>query len=197
MITNFFIPELNNHDVQELWFQQDGATCHTARATIDLLKDTLGDRLISRFGPVNWPPRSCDLTPLDYFLWGYVKSLVYADKPQTLDHLEDNIRRVIADIRPQILEQVIENWTSRLDYIRASRGSHMPEIIFKIDWFSWFVHDGAPAQSPPCSISREEDWTQCNCCLAPPPLPGPQPLGFLLLWSPEIAYVREAGGYSG
>ncbi|GFV18511.1 DUF4817 domain-containing protein [Trichonephila clavipes] len=40
MVTNFFIPELNNHEVQELWFQQDGATCHTARATIDLLKDT-------------------------------------------------------------------------------------------------------------------------------------------------------------
>ncbi|GFY25637.1 uncharacterized protein TNCV_2487571 [Trichonephila clavipes] len=65
MITNFFIPELNNHVIQELWFQQDGATCHTAHATIDLLKDTFGDRLISRFGPVNWPPRSCDLTPLD------------------------------------------------------------------------------------------------------------------------------------
>ncbi|GFV23437.1 DUF4817 domain-containing protein [Trichonephila clavipes] len=109
MITNFFIPELNNHDVQELWFQQDGATCHTARATIDLLKDTF-----------------------DYFLWSYIKSLVYADKPQTLDPLEDNIRRVIADIRPQMLEKVIENWTSRLDYIRASRGSHMPEIIFKM-----------------------------------------------------------------
>ncbi|GFW79122.1 putative DD41D transposase [Trichonephila clavipes] len=113
MVTNFFIPELNNHDVQKLWFQQDGATCHTALATIDLLKDTFGDRLISRFGPVNWPPRSCDLTPLGYFLWGYVKSLVYADKPQTLDHLEDNIRRVIADIRPQMLEKVIENCTSR------------------------------------------------------------------------------------
>ncbi|GFU89689.1 putative transposable element [Trichonephila clavipes] len=132
MITNFFIPELNNRDVEELWFQQNGATCHTARATIDLLKDTFGDRLISRFGPVNWPPRSCDLTPLDYFLWGYVKSMVYADKPQTLDHLEDNIRRVIADIRPQMLEKVIENWTSRLDHIRASRGSPMPEIIFKM-----------------------------------------------------------------
>ncbi|GFV22147.1 putative transposable element [Trichonephila clavipes] len=80
MITNFVIPELNKHDVQELWFQQDGAACHTAQATIDLLKNTFGDRLISRFGPVNWPPRSSDLTPLDYFLWGYVKSLVYADK---------------------------------------------------------------------------------------------------------------------
>ncbi|GFT14311.1 DUF4817 domain-containing protein [Trichonephila clavipes] len=52
----------------ELWFRQDGATCHTARATIDLLKDTFGDRLISRFGPVNRPPRSCDFTPLDYFM---------------------------------------------------------------------------------------------------------------------------------
>ncbi|GFW69180.1 DUF4817 domain-containing protein [Trichonephila clavipes] len=115
-----------------MWFQQDGATCHTARAIIDLVKDTFNDRLISRFGPVNWPPRSCDLTSLDYFLWGYVKSLVYADKPQTLDHLEDNIRRVIANIRPQMLEKVIENWTSRLDYIRASRGSHMPEVVFKM-----------------------------------------------------------------
>ncbi|GFU66579.1 hypothetical protein TNCV_4357351 [Trichonephila clavipes] len=41
MLTNFFIPELSNYDFQELWFQQDGATCHTAGATIDLLKDTL------------------------------------------------------------------------------------------------------------------------------------------------------------
>ncbi|GFV86606.1 hypothetical protein TNCV_4184611 [Trichonephila clavipes] len=60
------------------------------------------------------------------------ESLVYVDKTQTLDHLEDNIRRVIADIRPQMLEKVIENWPSRLDYIRASRGSPMPEIIFKM-----------------------------------------------------------------
>ncbi|GFT91003.1 retrovirus-related Pol polyprotein from transposon RE1 [Trichonephila clavipes] len=89
--------------------------------------------------PVNWPPRSCDLTPLDYFLWGYVKSLVYADKPQTLDHLEDNIRRAIADIRTQMLEKVIENWTSRLDYIRDICGSHMPEIIFKMEDVGIFI----------------------------------------------------------
>ncbi|GFV01559.1 DUF4817 domain-containing protein [Trichonephila clavipes] len=124
LVESFF---KNDEGHNELWFQQDGAACHTARVT-----KTFGDRLISRFGPVNWPPSSCDLTPLDYFLLGYVKSLVYADKPQTLDHLEDNIRCVIADIRPQMLEKVIENWTSRLDYIRASRGSPMPEIIFKM-----------------------------------------------------------------
>ncbi|GFV56333.1 hypothetical protein TNCV_4184051 [Trichonephila clavipes] len=54
------------------------------------------------------------------------------DKPEMLDHLEGNIRSVIADIRPQMLKKVIEKWTSRLDYIPASRGSHIPEIIFKM-----------------------------------------------------------------
>ncbi|GFV59721.1 DUF4817 domain-containing protein [Trichonephila clavipes] len=96
IIGPYFFKNDECHNVTELWFQQDSAACHTARATIDLLKDTFDDPLISRFGPVNWPPRSCDLTPLGYFLWGYLKSLVYADKPRTLDHLEDNIRRVIA-----------------------------------------------------------------------------------------------------
>ncbi|GFT70589.1 RNase H domain-containing protein [Trichonephila clavipes] len=97
MITKFFIPELNNHDVQELWFQQDGATCHTARATIDLLKDTFGDRLISRFGPVNWPPRSCDSTPLDYFLHERILSmdgLNLDQAPQDINKEEFQLERV-------------------------------------------------------------------------------------------------------
>ncbi|GFW03940.1 hypothetical protein TNCV_2050561 [Trichonephila clavipes] len=85
-------------------------------------------------------------------MWGYVKSLVYADKPQTLDYLEDNIRRVITDIRPQMLEKVIENWTSRLNYIQASRGNHMPEIIFKII----FGNDG-----------RRTIWRKPNTALDP------------------------------
>ncbi|GFY00948.1 hypothetical protein TNCV_1363541 [Trichonephila clavipes] len=123
------------------------------------------DRLISRFGPVNWPPRSCDLTPLDYFLWGYVKSLVYADKPQTLDHLEDNIRRVIADIRPQMLEKVIENWTSRLDYIRANRGSFPSQS-------RWETGDPSNSRWNPISYDRipekklvdpKEDRTPVSC----------------------------------
>ncbi|GFU01882.1 hypothetical protein TNCV_1523791 [Trichonephila clavipes] len=76
--------------------------------------------------PVLSPQESLEL------IYRPTASLVYADKAQTLDHLEDNIRCVIADIRLQMLEKVIENWTSRLDYIRASRGSPMPEIIFKM-----------------------------------------------------------------
>ncbi|GFV40730.1 transposable element Tc1 transposase [Trichonephila clavipes] len=79
-----------------------------------------------------WNPSSKTMKATTLQSMRYVKSLVYADKPQTLDHLEDNIRRIIADIRPQMLEKVIENWSSRLDYIRVSRGSPMPEIIFKI-----------------------------------------------------------------
>ena len=74
-----------------MWFQQDGATSHTACVTIDLLKGEFGERVISRNGSVKWPPRSCALTPLDFFLWGHIKSLVYANKPATLDEFKDNI----------------------------------------------------------------------------------------------------------
>lgn len=131
MINDFFFENMENIDPDEMWFQQDGATCHTANATIDLLKTKFDDKLISRNGPVNWPPRSCDLTPLDFFLWGYVKSKVYADKPATIDALEANIERVIRDIRPEMLEKVAHNWTSRIRFVKNSRGGHMSQIIFK------------------------------------------------------------------
>lgn len=74
---------LNGMDVAELLLQQDGATYHTARDTINLLREKFDERIISSNGPVNWPPRTCDLTPMDNFLWGYVNSLIYADKPHT------------------------------------------------------------------------------------------------------------------
>ena len=55
-------------DMDDIWFQQDGATCHTANVTIDLLHAVFENQIISRNSDVNWPPRSCDLTPLNYFL---------------------------------------------------------------------------------------------------------------------------------
>ena len=110
-----------------MWFQQNGATCHTAGETINLLKENFHEQIISRNGPVNWAPRSCDLMPLDYFFWGYVKSLVYVDKPESIDALEANITRVINGIPVDMLE----NWTHRMDHVRANCGQHLNEIIFK------------------------------------------------------------------
>ena len=71
------------HRLPTPWFQQDATTCHTAEATLDVLR---------RRADVVWPPRSCDLTPLDYYLWGAVKDKCYADKPETIDALKNNIR---------------------------------------------------------------------------------------------------------
>ena len=47
-------------DLHDMWFEQDSATCHTARVTMGLLRGEFSEHLISRSGPVNWPPRSCD-----------------------------------------------------------------------------------------------------------------------------------------
>ena len=60
-----------------------------------------------------------------------MKSKVYENKPETLDELEANIQRIIGDITPAVLNQVIENWTPVLEHVRVSRGEHMPKIIFK------------------------------------------------------------------
>jgi len=66
MLEDFFFPRMKAKDLDDIWFQQDGATCHTANVTIDLLRGTFENRIISRYGDVNWLPRSCGLTPLDY-----------------------------------------------------------------------------------------------------------------------------------
>lgn len=130
MLTDYFWHELDGIDLDDMWFQQDGATSHTAHVTIDLLKSKFGERVISRNGPVNWPPRSCDLTPLDYFLWGYVKSLVYTNKPATLQELRANIEREIAEIPINLCKKVVENWIQRLDFCKRARGGHAKEIEF-------------------------------------------------------------------
>ena len=109
-------------------FQQDGATCHTAEATLDVLRPGVEDRIIRRRANVVWPPRSCDLTHLDYYLWGAVKDKCYADKPETIDALKDYIRKAIG-IQLHTMYNVLKNWTDRVGYCMASRGSHLNEII--------------------------------------------------------------------
>ena len=67
-ITNFFLAKMQELDLHDMCFQQDVATCHTARLTMDLLRVQFGEHFISHSRKVNWPPRSCDLMPLEYFL---------------------------------------------------------------------------------------------------------------------------------
>ena len=56
MLEDYLWPKLDKLDINDMWFLQDGATSHTARVTIDLLKGKFGERVISRNGPVEWPP---------------------------------------------------------------------------------------------------------------------------------------------
>ena len=77
-----------------------------------------------------WPPRSCDLTPLNYYLWGAVKDKCHADKPETIDALQDIIREAIGKIQLHTIDNVLKNWTNRVGYCMASRVSHLNDIIF-------------------------------------------------------------------
>ena len=69
--------------------------------------------MISRNGDYNWPLRSCNLTPLDFYHWGYVKDKFYADAPQSIQELKEKVRTVIDEIEPQMCENVMENFIKR------------------------------------------------------------------------------------
>ena len=128
MLENFLRPAVENHPT--LWFQQDGATAHTARDSMALLKDIFGERIISRKSDFNWLPRSPDLTAPDCFLWGYLKERVYVNKPRTIPQLKNNIRNEIEVITPEILRKVMENVLERARMCEAENGHHLRDIIF-------------------------------------------------------------------
>ena len=62
MLNEFLFTKIEEEDIANVWFQQDGATCHTPEATLDVWRPVFEDRIISRKADVDWPPRSCDLT---------------------------------------------------------------------------------------------------------------------------------------
>ena len=63
-----FCTKIEEEDIGNFWFQQVGAACHTADATLNVLRPVFEDCIISRRADVGWPPRSSDLTPCDYYL---------------------------------------------------------------------------------------------------------------------------------
>ena len=46
------------------------------RDVTTFLDETFPGRWVGRGGPTAWPPRSLDLTPLDFFAWGFINLLV-------------------------------------------------------------------------------------------------------------------------
>jgi hypothetical protein len=54
------------------------------------LSDTFPDRWIGRVSTINWPPKSPNLTPLDFCLWSWMKIKVYRRKVDTRNELLDH-----------------------------------------------------------------------------------------------------------
>ena len=123
MLNECLFTKIEEEDIGNIWFQQDRATCHTVEATLYILRPVFEDRSF-------WRPRSCDLTPLDYYLWGAVKDKCYADRAETIDALKDNIREAIIEIQLHTIDNVLKNCNDRVGYCMASQGSHLNEIIF-------------------------------------------------------------------
>ena len=47
--------------------------------------------------------------PLDYYLLGAIKENCYADKPETIDALKNNIREAIEEIQLHTIDNVLKN----------------------------------------------------------------------------------------
>ena len=95
-------------------------------ANIAYLERQFGVRLVSRRTQIglDWPARSPDLNPLDFFLWGYLKSLVYNPRPATLDELERNITQAIAGLDPAMINRAILDIRARCHACIAAQGGH-------------------------------------------------------------------------
>ena len=124
MLQNFFQSQLgeifnDEHGADNVWFQQDGATAHTSRRSLSLLREMFPGHVISLRGDIGWPPRSPDLTPCDFFLWGYLKAKVYEQRPVTLKALKEAIRQEVAAITPETIRKVMDNYRGR-GYISLS-----------------------------------------------------------------------------
>jgi hypothetical protein len=95
---------------------QDNAAAHTA--------EVFGDQVIDQ-----WPPRSPDLNPCDFYLWGMLKGKVYVNNPHTAEELKENIRRVISIIYQEELRQVFRNMLTRCEACLQAQDSHFEHLL--------------------------------------------------------------------
>lgn len=112
-----------------LHFQQDGAPPHYVLPVRQWLDAHYPDKWIGRRGPVEWPPRSPDLAPLDFFLWGHLKSVIFKTQPPNIDQLRQRIIQECRNISKATLEKVRQEFENRLYYCLANDGNHFEHLL--------------------------------------------------------------------
>lgn len=119
-------PDVPNNNI---WLQQDGAPPHYAVDVRRYLDEVFPGRWIGRRGPMEWPARSPDLTPLDFFLWGHLKNMVYKNRPNHLEDLKERIRHECRLITPQMLQNVVNAFYYRLGYCQMVQGHQFEHLV--------------------------------------------------------------------
>ena len=108
-----------------MFFQHDGAPAHYALIVRDWLNEKFPDQLIGRRGPIEWPARSPDLSPCDFFLWGYLKDKVCQDRPATIAQLRERISTACAEISAKMCMHVCQSMEFRLERCRELGGQQL------------------------------------------------------------------------
>ena len=88
------------------------------------LNETFPDRWIGRDGPISWPPRLPDITPLNFFQWGYVKDIAYRKKVRDITDLKQRTSNAIDIIDEAMLQRTWQEIEYRLDVLRVTNGAH-------------------------------------------------------------------------
>ena len=122
MLDQYLWPQISR---RRFYFQQDGAPAHYAQNVRQWLDDKLPNRWIGRRGPIEWPARSPDLTPCDFFLWGRLKDIVYREKCATLHELRARIIASFAEISQAEVEAACKSVPQRLRDCIALEGRQL------------------------------------------------------------------------
>ena len=132
MLDDHLLPELRrNRKVRSTIFMQDGAAPHISGGVKEFLLQHFGnDRIISRHFPHFWPPRSPDLNPCDYWLWGHMQAIVYHQNPPgTKEELICRIREAAANIPRETTAAAIDNLVCRLEAVVQENGGHIEHLL--------------------------------------------------------------------
>jgi hypothetical protein len=109
VLSEFFLPALLQKygSAENIWFQQDGAPAHYAGETRQFLYQHFGERIVSRGCPNEWPPRSPDLTPCDFYLWGVIMEFTYRNGHfNNVTELEDCLCAAFNTLRERKMDDV-------------------------------------------------------------------------------------------